>query len=430
MTWSATLDYLYNRLPMFQRTGPAAYKGSLNNTIALCEHLGNPQNKFKTIHIAGTNGKGSTSHLIASVFQEAGLKTGLYTSPHLKDFRERVKINGKEISEQYTIDFVEKNKDFFERINPSFFEMTVALAFNYFADSKVDIAVIETGLGGRLDSTNIITPLLSVITNISNDHANLLGDTLEKIATEKAGIIKPRIPVIIGETQEDIKHVFDTIAIKRDAPIFYADQEFKAQNIEKLNETQPLLKLDLSSVNKSYTNLYCPLTGNYQKKNLATVINTLDYLAEHYFIINPEHIKDGIYNVIKNTGLKGRWEILSKEPLCICDSGHNESGISYVMEQIEQTPHKHLHIVLGVVSDKEIDKILKKFPRNATYYFCRANIPRALNEKELQQKALQFGLSGETYSTVKEAYHTAQRSAGKDDLVFVGGSTFVVAEVV
>ncbi|HET6245993.1 MAG: bifunctional folylpolyglutamate synthase/dihydrofolate synthase [Bacteroidetes bacterium] len=430
MNYTETLDYLFSRLPMFQRTGPAAYKGSLDNTIALCDFLGNPQNEFKTIHIAGTNGKGSCSHLIASILQESGLKTGLYTSPHMKDFRERIKINGKEISQDYVIEFVEQNKIKFEEIHPSFFEMTVALAFNYFADNNVDIAVIETGLGGRLDSTNIITPLLSVITNISNDHSALLGDTLEKIAAEKAGIIKHGIPIIIGETQNEIKHVFNEKANLLSAPILYAEDEGKIHSIEKIAGIEPVMKLNISFGPKFYKNISCPLTGNYQTKNLVTAITAINHLSDNHFQIKDEAIHKGIQKVIENTGLMGRWQILSTNPLSICDAAHNEAGLAIVIEQIKQIPYKNLHIILGVVADKDIENILKLFPTKASYYFCKADIPRAMEAQDLQEKALKYGLTGTVFISVKQAFKIATEKAEKDDLIFIGGSTFVVAEVV
>lgn len=416
---------------MFQRIGTAAYKADLSNTIALCDLLDNPQEHFKSIHIAGTNGKGSTSHLLASVLQSAGYKVGLYTSPHLKDFRERIKINGKNIAEQYVVDFVEKYKTDFEKIEPSFFEMTVGLAFQYFKEQKVDVAVIEVGLGGRLDSTNIITPLLSVITNISFDHTALLGNTLEKIAFEKAGIIKSGIPVVVGETQEEIKNVFIEKAKTNNSEIQFADKIFEIKNVEYFYNKKQLLGFDIEQNDKlKFQKINCELLGLYQQKNLKTVLCAVDVLNKQGFVINENALREGIENVISQTGLLGRWQILSKNPLVIADTGHNEAGIKEVLEQIKNTPHEKLHFVLGVVNDKDVSSILNMLPKNATYYFCQAKIPRALPVEELKQIANEFKLIGHSYTSVSEALSQAKLSAGKDDLVFVGGSTFTVAEVV
>ena len=427
MNYKQTLDYLYSQLPMFQRTGSAAYKANLDNTIAICKLLDNPENKILSVHVAGTNGKGSTSHTIASILQEAGLKVGLYTSPHLKDFRERIKINGEMIPKKTITAFVKKYREDFDTIQPSFFEMTVGLAFDYFSKQKVDIAIIETGLGGRLDSTNVINPLVSVITNISIDHANLLGNTLEKIAGEKAGIIKHKTPVIIGESQTETNDVFLEKAKKLESNIFFADQEYKIENqkLHALNQEFVVSKQGKVIFKK----LNCPLKGLYQSKNVLTVLKTAEILS--FFVkISHEHIEQGIAKVIENTGLKGRWQTLNNNPLTICDTGHNEAGISEVINQISITPHKDLHFILGMVNDKEIEKILLMLPKNATYYFCKADIPRALDANILQQKALEIGLRGSTYPSVKKALKAAQKKAETNDLVFVGGSTFVVAEVV
>ncbi len=432
MNYQQTLDYLFSQLPMFQRVGSAAYKANLDNTIAICKLLGNPENKFKSIHIAGTNGKGSTSHMLASVLQCAGYKIGLYTSPHLKDFRERIKINGEMISEQYVVDFVEQHKTDFEKIQPSFFEMTVGLAFDYFVDQQVDIAVIEVGLGGRLDSTNVITPLVSVITNISFDHQNLLGNTLQKIAIEKAGIIKQGVPVVIGETQAEVKQIFIEKAKTCDSEIYFADEYYCFKNFKQEKKSnKPVLHGDVyrekTLVAKS---LQSELSGLYQVKNIQTVYKTVDMLNEIGNTITDNHIKEGIENVITNTGLLGRWQVLSKSPLVIADTGHNEAGIKEVVNQINQTPHSHLHFVLGMVNDKDISTVLKLLPQNATYYFCKANIPRALAADELSNQAKVLGLTGEQYKSVKEALAAAKKNAQLGDLVFVGGSTFTVAEVV
>jgi len=403
MDYQSTLDYLFNQLPMFQRVGASAYKADLNNTIELCKLLHNPQNKFKSIHIAGTNGKGSTSHMLASILQEAGYKVGLYTSPHLKDFRERVKVNGVMITEQDVVDFVIKHQSEFEIINLSFFEWTVGLAFDYFSKQQVDIAVIETGLGGRLDSTNVITPLVSVITNIGKDHTQFLGETLEKIASEKAGIIKVNIPVVIGETQQETKQVFIKKALENNAKIYFADKI-----LENTYESD--------------------LKGIYQEKNQKTVLIAIQQLVECGFSISEDNIKKGLLCVVKNTGLLGRWQILSENPLTICDTGHNEAGIKEVLEQIALTKHNKLHFVFGAVNDKEIDSILAMLPKNALYYFCQAIIPRALDVNILYEKAKEFDLNGAKYESVEGAINEAKSNSSINDLVFIGGSTFVVAE--
>lgn len=405
MNYLETLDYLFNQLPMYQRVGNAAYKANLDNTYRLSEILNHPEKQFKSVHIAGTNGKGSTSHMLAAVLQEAGYKVGLYTSPHLKDFRERIKINGEMISENDVIDFVKEYKHEFEKIQLSFFEWTVGLAFHYFANQKVDIAIIETGLGGRLDSTNIVTPEVAVITNISMDHTQFLGDTLAKIAAEKAGIIKSTIPVIIGETQAEIKHVFIEKANQLNAPIQFADEGL-------IQEYESDLK------------------GAYQQQNKKTVIATIYILQQLGWKIAENHIKQGLLNVVKNTGLMGRWQVLSKQPFTVCDTGHNEAGIKLILAQINQQSFEKLHFVLGVVNDKDIANILQLLPKNATYYFCQAKIPRALDVNILAEKASAVGLSGTTFPSVEAAYQAAQKNATAQDMIFIGGSTFVVAEVV
>ena len=413
---------------MFQRIGSAAYKANLNNTIAICKLLSNPENKFKSIHVAGTNGKGSTSHMLASILQSAGLKVGLYTSPHLKDFRERIKINGELIPEQNVVDFVEKYKHDFEKIEPSFFEMTVGLAFDYFANEKVDIAVIEVGLGGRLDSTNVITPEVSIITNISFDHTALLGNTIEKIAGEKAGIIKSRVPVIIGESQVGTKKVFEDKATEKNTSIVFADEQFTIKNV--LQE-HFLLKMDIEKTGTiRYENLESQLLGLYQQKNIVTVLCAVEILNKKGYVLTEEIIRSGIKTVISQTGLLGRWQILSEQPLVIADTGHNEAGIEEVLSQLKLTPHNRLHFVLGMVNDKDITKILSMLPANALYYFCKANIPRALAANELATKANEFGLNGQVYACVQDAYIAAKEQALENDLVFIGGSTFTVAEVV
>ncbi|MGA2823596.1 MAG: folylpolyglutamate synthase/dihydrofolate synthase family protein [Bacteroidales bacterium] len=431
MTYKETLDYLNLHLPMYHRIGAAAYKADLNNTLTICNLLGNPQHAFRSVHIAGTNGKGSTSHMLASILQEKGLKTGLYTSPHLTDFRERIRINGIKIPEEKVISFVEKYKPEFEKIQPSFFEMIVGLAFDHFREEKVDIAIIEVGLGGRLDSTNIITPLLSVITNISFDHKQFLGDTLEKIAKEKAGIIKPGIPVVIGESQEDIRHVFIEKAREEQSEIVFADAEFTAGKSSTWEAGTGKMLLDIFRNSTIYlSNLESPLGGNYQKKNIVTVCAACEVLASRVGHVSADDIRRGILKVIKNTGFAGRWQILSRVPLTICDTGHNEAGLGEVLDQISKTPHKNLHFVFGLVNDKEIDNILQMLPKDATYYFCKADIPRGLDSNELRIKADGYGLTGESFGSVKKALKAARQCAGVNDLVFIGGSTFIVAEVV
>ncbi|NVO01750.1 MAG: bifunctional folylpolyglutamate synthase/dihydrofolate synthase [Bacteroidetes bacterium] len=430
MNYQQTLEYMFKQLPMFHRVGAVAYKADLKNTIKLCKLLKNPQNKFKSIHIAGTNGKGSTSHLLASVLQEAGYKVGLYTSPHLKDFRERIRINGEMIPKYFVKSFIEKYKTDFEEIGLSFFEMTVGLAFQHFANNNIDIAVIETGLGGRLDSTNIINPEISIITNISSDHKNLLGDTLEKIAFEKAGIIKSKTPVIIGESQKGIKEVFIEKAKLLEAPIFFADKDLKIENW-KLIRDAAFVSFDVFEKNNLiYNKLHSPLIGNCQKKNILTVLKSIELLQTKKWKIDNKSISNGISRVVKNTQLLGRWQILGKNPLIICDTGHNEDGIKQILEQIKETPHQKLHFVLGMVNDKDIETILSLLPKTATYYFCKANIPRGLPAEELSIRAEIKGLYGNNFESVTKALESAKKKAHPDDLIFVGGSTFIVAEVV
>ena len=389
---------------MYQRIGKAAYKTDLKNTIGLCKLLGNPEKKFRSIHIAGTNGKGSTSHMLSSILQEAGYKVGLYTSPHLKDFRERIKINGEMISEGEVVAFVDSYNQDFDRIQLSFFEWTVGLAFDYFASQKVDIAIIETGMGGRLDSTNVVIPEVSVITNIGLDHTQFLGDTLSKIAIEKAGIIKAGIPVIIGEHQKEIEQIFISKA--------------------KLLKCRIEFASDCPSLNYD-----CDLKGAYQKANVKTAVVATRRLVECGWRITDQNIKDGLTKVVKNTGLMGRWQIINEKPLSICDTGHNESGIKYVVDQLDTLSYKKLHIVLGMVSDKSIENILALLPKEAIYYFCKVNLPRAFDTGLLKKQAQLYGLVGENYDSVLSAYNSALQNADKEDMIFIGGSTFVVAEV-
>lgn len=405
MTYQDTLNWMFSQLPMYQRQGKTAFKKDLSNTLKLASHLKNPENKFKTVHVAGTNGKGSTSHMLASVLQEAGYKVGLYTSPHLKDFRERIKINGQAVSKQFVIGFIKRNKPFFEKNKLSFFEMTVGMAFDYFAKQKVDIAVIEVGLGGRLDSTNIITPKVSVITNIGLDHTQFLGDTLELIAFEKGGIIKPNIPAVIGETQEETTPVFKSLAEKNNTELVFADKTIKED-----------YKSDL--------------VGTYQSKNIKTAIQAIKELRKQGFIISDKNLQEGLLNVIKNTGLLGRWQILNDKPKVVCDTGHNREGLTYVMQQLKNEKFDSLHIVFGVVSDKDLSSIVDLLPKEATYYFCKPNISRGLDSKVLREKFSEYNLRGSDYKSVSEAYKTALNTARKDDFIFVGGSTFVVAEII
>lgn len=413
---------------MFTRIGSAAIKKDLTNTIALCKALNNPQDKLVCIHVAGTNGKGSTSHMLASILQEAGYKTGLYTSPHLSDFRERIKINGKLIPEQNVVDFVQQHKELFEQIEPSFFEWTVALCFDYFAKEKVDIAIIETGLGGRLDSTNIIKPVLSVITNIGWDHMDMLGDTLPKIASEKAGIIKSTIPVVIGEYQEETFPVFMEKAKLEKSEIILAMQHV---NVLYFKSSVQQAAFDVQfQFGLYWKNVFCDLNGLYQEKNIRTVLACLEPIRKAGFQFTEKHVRNALESVKRNTGLMGRWQILGKNPSIICDTGHNVNGIEYVVNQINMQEYQNLHMVIGMVKDKDIKKVLALLPKNAEYYFTKANIPRALSENELQQQAIEFSLKGKTYPSVAEALEAAQKNASSYDLIFIGGSTFVVAEVV
>jgi dihydrofolate synthase/folylpolyglutamate synthase len=405
MNYKETLDWMFNKLPMYQIQGATAYRKDITNTVLLANHLGNPERHLKCIHVAGTNGKGSTSHLLASVLQEAGYSVGLYTSPHLKDYRERISINGEYISEEYVCDFMNKNKPFFEANELSFFEMSVGLAFEYFVKQKTDINIIEVGMGGRLDSTNIITPLISVITNIGLDHTQFLGNTLEAIAFEKAGIIKPNIPVVIGEYVSETKPVFETKARQTHSDIYFAS--------DLIQETYP-----------------SALLGDYQIQNKKTVLQTIKVLHEKELLnISETNIKNGFLNVIKNTKLQGRWQQLSENPKIICDTAHNAHGLSIVLNQLQKGKFDELHIVLGVVNDKNLEDILPLFPKNAQYYFCKPDIPRGLDATILQEKAMQFELNGQAYPSVSNAYRNATENAASGDCIYVGGSTFVVAEI-
>lgn len=412
---------------MFSRIGAAAIKKDLHNTIALCEALGNPHKKFKTIHIAGTNGKGSTSHMLAAILQTAGYKTGLYTSPHLHDFRERIKVNGEMVSENFVIDFAKTMKSQIELLEPSFFEITVAMAFEYFAQEAVDIAVIETGLGGRLDSTNIITPELSVITNIGWDHMNLLGNTLEQIAFEKAGIIKKNIPVVIGESIPETEMVFRNKANELNASIVFANDYFTTEEvIIKTNLLQVIVKHVTTNTPLSYE---IDLTGLYQTKNLCTILTAVEQLQRMGWNIKNEHVQKALHNTKRINGLHGRWEMIQQNPTVVLDVGHNEDGIKQIVQQLEFCTFQQLHIILGMVKDKEIDKVLALLPNDAIYYFTKAQIPRALDETLLKEKAMQFGLNGEIFAEVNLALTSAKQKAAVDDFILVCGSVFLVGEV-
>jgi dihydrofolate synthase / folylpolyglutamate synthase len=430
MTYRETLDYLFEQLPMFHRIGPAAYKANLNNILAIMEVLDHPEKDFRCIHIAGTNGKGSVSNMLASILQQSGYKTGLYTSPHLKDFRERIRVNGKMIEKTEVVRFVKKHRARFESIQPSFFEWVTALAFDYFSKRDVDIAVIETGLGGRLDSTNVVTPLVSVITNVQWDHMNLLGDTLQKIAAEKAGIIKPGVPVVIGTTQKNIAPVFRKKARQMSANLHFADQEYSTVLHEPITN-HGSIDVDVYYRKTSFIkDLYIDLGGSYQRKNIPAVMLAVRLLNERGFEINRKQIRKALGQIRKNTGFAGRWQVLGKNPITIADTGHNADGIREVMAQIQQTEYRKLHMVIGMVNDKEIPDILKLFPIKANYYFCKPDIPRGLDAKVLKSEAGKLKLKGKSYHSVAEALKAAGDNAGKNDLIFIGGSTFVVAEVI
>ena len=428
MNYTETTNWMFNQFPMYHKIGAAAYKPDLGNIVELLDYLGNPQDKFKTIHVAGTNGKGTVSHTLASIFQESGYKTGLYTSPHLRDFRERIRINGQMISEDDVVAFIDKNKAKCEAMQLSFFEMATGMAFDYFAKEKVDIAIIEVGLGGRLDSTNVIKPELSIITNISLDHVNLLGNTLAEIAVEKAGIIKPNTPVVIGETQPETKDVFISKAEQCHAPIFFADQIIDCEKIHI--ESLDYQKFDIWKNSELYLEaVEFPLLGYYQKKNLATVICAVDVL-NHKFHFDRKDLINGLEFVVKNTNLMGRWQVLCHQPLVIADTGHNVGGVKEIVMQLSDMSYRKLHFVLGCVNDKDIDGILQLLPHYAEYYFCKADIPRGLDANILAEKAFAAGLRGNVYESVQQAYNSALNNARFEDVVFIGGSNFTVAEVI
>ena len=426
MDYTQTIDYLFNKLPMFSHIGSAAIKKDLTNTLLLCEALGNPQNQFKTIHVAGTNGKGSTSHSLAAILQTAGYKTGLYTSPHLIDFRERIKVNGQICTQQFVIEFTQKIIPMIERIEPSFFEITVAMAFYYFAQQKVDIAIIEVGLGGRLDSTNIILPELSIITNIGLDHTSLLGNTLEEIAGEKAGIIKKNVPIVIGEYLDETRGVFIEKARELDAPIFFAQEERRVVSLEnELHELEVVVENLKTNIQDSYS---LDLSGVYQTKNLLTVLEAVKQLRDIGYGIENKIVKSALKNVKQLTGLHGRWELIETNPTLILDVGHNEDGIRQVVAQLEVCKYEKLHIVIGMAKDKAIDKVLALMPVEATYYFTKAQIPRALSESDLQKLAVHYHLKGESFATVADAVNAAKSNASTKDLILICGSVFVVGE--
>lgn len=423
MNYQEAIDFMFSSLPMYQRVGKAAYKANLDNTLALDEYFGHPHKSFKTIHVAGTNGKGSVSHSLAAILQQAGYKTGLYTSPHLVDYRERIRVNGEMISKDYVCNFINDNQDIIGKLKPSFFEMSVALAFKYFADMKVDVAVIEVGMGGRLDSTNIITPELSVITNIGFDHTQFLGNTLPLIAGEKAGIIKPNIPVVIGETHTETREVFENKAKATNSPISFADQNIK---VEKKNIANDYKSAEY--IINDTEMLRFDLFGEYQTKNLATILEVTKELKNRGFAISDQNISDALQNVKALTGLHGRWEILSDSPLTICDTGHNYDGLSYVTSQLKALNCEKLHIVLGFVNDKDVEHVLPLFPKNAQYYFTQAEIPRAMSAEQVKAYGDTFGLTGEIYANVPLAYESAKKNASKNDSIFIGGSTFIVGD--
>ena len=427
MNYQQTIDYLFSRLPMFSRIGAAAYKTDLTNTAKLCAFLGNPQTKFKSIHVAGTNGKGSVSHMLAAILQVAGYKTGLYTSPHLKDFRERIKVNGEMVNESFVTTFTEKIKSLIEEIEPSFFEITVAMAFDHFMQEQVDVAVIEVGLGGRLDSTNIITPELSIITNIGWDHMNMLGDSLEKIAFEKAGIIKPGVPIVVGEMQSRTQPVFEQRAKEKGSPLFIAAQK---RQVTDWNWEKHELAVEVSNEHKTDHRVYhLDLPGIYQTKNLLTVLEACSQLQQQGWKIDNEITQQGLRQVKKLTGLHGRWEIIHQSPMVVLDVAHNEDGIQELIQQAELMEHRQLHIIIGMVKDKEVEKILSLLPKNARYYFTKAQIPRAMSEDELTVKATIAELRGSTYSEVNNALQDALLHAHRDDLIIVCGSVFLVGEI-
>ena len=426
-SYREVLDFLFSSLPMYQRTGGASYKFNLETTRTIDARFHHPHKNYPTIHVAGTNGKGSVSHMLASIFSEAGLKTGLYTSPHLKDFRERIKINGDLVPKVYVIDFINDNFTFFSKVKPSFFEMTAALAFQYFADEKVDLAIIETGLGGRLDSTNIITPICSVSTNIGLDHTQYLGSTLPEIAREKAGIIKDHIPVVIGKTQSETASVFKAEASSHHSNIFFADQYFHV-SYPMFTPTGNQLFTVYKNDKQFLSNLETDLAGNYQQENISTLLQIIETLKEQ-FPVKEEPLRKGLKNILRNTDLHGRWEVLNQHPMIVCDTGHNAEAFRWILPQIKNTPYKKLFMILGFVNDKHYQNVLEMLPKEAAYFYTQANIPRALPAETLTEEAHKLGLPGIAIKPVSTAMQLARSKADKYDFIFVGGSTFVVAEV-
>jgi dihydrofolate synthase / folylpolyglutamate synthase len=427
MNYLQTVNYLYNRLPVYQKIGNEALKPGLNGISKFCEYLGNPQNSFRSIHIAGTNGKGSSSHMIASILASAGYNTGLYTSPHLLDFRERIRQNGKKIPKKFVIDFIKNHKHFIESNDFSFFEVTVALCFYFFSKQKIDIAVIEVGLGGRLDSTNIISPIISLITNISYDHKAILGDTLEKIAIEKAGIIKKNTPLVVSNYQKEVEHVFIKTCQELEAELYFASEYQQVTNINLTERYREIQVLNAHS--GKHRVLRLDLLGNYQLQNVVGVLEAIEQFNKLGLDIRNEHIASGLANVVKNTQLMGRWQRISSKPTIICDTGHNEDGLKQVVENLSVQNYRNLHMVIGFANDKDVDQILRLLPQNAIYYFCKANIDRALDSKILLKSAKNINLKGTHHPSVVAAYHFALENAQKTDLIFVGGSTFVVADL-
>ena len=427
--YETIVDWMFRQIPMYQRTGKAAYKIDLKKTHRIDEYFSEPHKSYKTIHVAGTNGKGSVSHSLASVLQEAGYKVGLYTSPHMKDFRERIRVNGEMIPKEYVTAFIKENQRFFEEITPSFFEMSVAMAFNFFEDQQVDVAVVEVGMGGRLDSTNIIFPEISIITNIGLDHTTFLGHSLHSIAQEKAGIIKRGIPVVIGESHPDTKPVFKERAKQAKTSIYFADEDYILEPSVIFDPLKNSFQIFNENKKQYLHELTTDLLGAYQRKNLATVLKALDLLKDN-FLLDEKNVQRGLSKVKKNTGFLGRWQVLETSPLVLCDTAHNTEGVKTNMEQLEKMDYNHLHFVLGFVNDKNIESVLSLFPTNANFYFTKANIPRALDENELKDQAEGAGLSGNAYPTSEEALIAAKKAANPNDMIYVGGSTFVVSEVI
>lgn len=427
MNYKETIDFLFNSLPMYHRIGKAAYKADITNTVQMMEHLDNPHKKFKTIHVAGTNGKGSVSHMMASILQESGLKVGLYTSPHLVDFRERIRINGEMISEAWVAEWVTSHLEFLKKQELSFFEMTVGLAFDFFAQEQVDIAVIEVGMGGRLDSTNVIVPLLSIITNIGFDHTQFLGDTLEKIAGEKAGIIKANTPVVVGQTQNETEHVFGQKAHDMNAPIYFADQNLALTSHG--NHSDKIVFDIHNGSNLIAKDYVCPLSGAYQQKNLVTLFQALQVLKSLGFKIGNDNIQQGIESVVANTGFRGRWEIIGREPLTVCETAHNSDGIKSMLEKMDTIQFNKLHIIYGCVNDKDFVQILNMLPKKAIYYYTEPSVPRKMPVEQLSETAAQNGMAGDTYTDVHQAIAAAKANADKDDMILITGSIFLIADV-